>query len=682
MFARGILRSSVHAAGDRIADRYVVELELGRGGGAVTWACRDERTGEAVAVKGMALRGLESWKALELFEREARVLDSLDCPGIPRYVDHFSVDGEGGQRLYLVQALAPGRSLAERIRTGWRTDEAGVRRIAHALLDILAYLHGRTPPVLHRDLKPGNVILDDQQRVWLVDFGSVRDALRAPGELGSTTVGTYGYMAPEQLHGAASPASDLYGLGATLVTLLSGRSPSELPHQRLKLDLSVVPCSPELRTWLAQLLEPAAEDRYTTVDEARTGLADQADGLPLLRGRAWAALAAAAVLAVGGVAVTMRLAPSRQTEAAQFGPVPLLPPIAAASRRPPPSRPGRQVDLPPTGPIAEPRAASDADRLAVEARAIIEAWDGEPGWLDAARKKLAEADAKDPSAVLPMLVHAHLAQVELAAQGTPTPRDLAPAHAWVDRAVARDRKQPEAEVRRAWLHFLGGEVRKARIALQRAQPLPPRGRLLEARLSLSEGRTAEAEAQALAVIRAGGERFVVALAFDVLAEIFASQRMNDATATALRRRIEVTPDSPAAQRALSAFLLAAGDLKGALEAAELARRLRDDAPSRRMLSRVLLTDGSWRLWRDDRPAEAREKLAAAAAADPTFAEAQYALGAALRALAFKEHSAQPLEAARQAFERAVALDPQLRNAQSALEEHHAALAAVAREARH
>ncbi len=672
----------MHAAGDRIADRYVVELELGRGGGAVTWACRDTHSGEAVAVKGMALRGLESWKALELFEREARVLGSLDHPGIPRYVDHFSVDGPSGQRLYLVQALAPGRSLAERLRTGFRTDEAGVRRIAHALLDILGYLHARKPPVLHRDLKPANVILDEAQRVWLVDFGSVRDALRAPGELGSTTVGTYGYMAPEQLHGAASPASDLYGLGATLVTLLSGRSPSELPHQRLKLDLSMVPCSPELRAWLAQLLEPAAEDRYTTVEEARAGFADPPGERPLLHGRALVAVAAAAILAVGGIAVTMRLSPSRPAELGpSFGPVPLLPPIAAASRRPPPSRPGRQIELPPTGPLGEPKAATEADRLALEARAIVEAWDGEPGWLDVAKQRLAQADARAPTAVLPMLVHAHLAQVELAAQGTPTPRDLAPAHGWIDRALARDRKQPEAEVRRAWLHFLSGEVRRARVALQRAQPLPPRGRLLEARLSLSEGRTAEAEAQALAVVRAGGERFVVALAFDVLAEIFASQRMTEATLAALRRRVEVTPDSPAAQRALATFLLSTSDLPGALAAAEQARKLRDDAPSRRMLARVLLTDGAWKLWRDERPAEARDKLAAAVAADPTFAEAQYALGAALRALAFKEHSAQPLEAARQAFERAIALDPQLRTAQSALEEHHAALAAVAREAR-
>jgi eukaryotic-like serine/threonine-protein kinase len=198
-----------------LAAKYRIVGVLGRGGSSVTYEAERLQDGVHVALKELRLSRLDDWKVLELFEREARVLANITHPAIPAYVDQFSVERPEGPVFYLAQQLAPGRSLADRVASGWRADEAEVKRIAEVLLDILDYLHSRLPAVYHRDLKPQNIVREDSGKVWLVDFGSVRDIHRTTSG-GSTVAGTFGYMAPEQLHGVARAESDLYALGATL----------------------------------------------------------------------------------------------------------------------------------------------------------------------------------------------------------------------------------------------------------------------------------------------------------------------------------------------------------------------------------------------------------------------------------------------------------------------------------
>lgn len=264
--------------GDIIAGRYRVERLLGKGGFAATWAARDLQTGREVAAKVLDIRELDDWKSVELFEREARVLSRLEHPGIPRYVDFIapSEAGEGGDaqsRMVLVQELAPGESLDARIEAGWRGTEAEIQQIARQVLGILSWLQSLSPPVIHRDIKPANLIIDDAETVRLVDFGAVRDSLASHTSLGSTVVGTFGYMAPEQFQGAAAPQSDLYALGATLVTLLTHKEPGELGHERMRLDFhDHVSISEPFRDWLDRMLEPVIEDRFANATEALAAL--------------------------------------------------------------------------------------------------------------------------------------------------------------------------------------------------------------------------------------------------------------------------------------------------------------------------------------------------------------------------------------------------------------------------
>ena len=121
---------------------------------------------------------------------------------------------------------------------------------------------------MHRDIKPDNIIRGEDGRLFLVDFGAVRDFSTTMGG-SSTVVGTYGYMAPEQFRGQAVPASDIYAVAATLLHLMTGRSPHELPQAKLKVVFRPhVQAPPALLAWLDRALEPSPEDRFATAAEA------------------------------------------------------------------------------------------------------------------------------------------------------------------------------------------------------------------------------------------------------------------------------------------------------------------------------------------------------------------------------------------------------------------------------
>jgi len=294
----------------------------------VTYEAESLNGPERVAVKELALSRLDDWKVLELFEREARVLALVKHPAVPAYVDHFSIEHAEGPTFYLVQQIAPGYSLAQLVAGGWRADEAQAVSIAEAILDVLDHLHARVPPVYHRDIKPQNVLREDTGKVWLVDFGAVRDVYRSTQVGGSTVAGTFGYMAPEQLRGIARPESDLYGLGATLLYVLSGQAPAEMPQSKLKADFrSRIRVSPAFAAWLDKMLEPAPEERFRSAVQARRALRDptqvpgyRSNNRALVLGGVLAAL----LLSVGAGAMVMKHRAEESTPWA-MGSLPKLP---------------------------------------------------------------------------------------------------------------------------------------------------------------------------------------------------------------------------------------------------------------------------------------------------------------------------------------------------------------------
>ncbi|GAB4215002.1 MAG: serine/threonine-protein kinase [Synechococcales cyanobacterium] len=259
-----------------IVERYAVQRELGRKRGRRTVLCQDLHSQQQVVVKILSFGDALDWDDVRLFEREAGILQHLDHPGIPKYLAHYERPDQ--QQQLLVQTYLPAPSLQQLLDQQHHFREADLRAIAHAVLDILIYLHSYQPPVIHRDLKPSNLLRDQDGTIYLVDFGSVQVKAAAEGST-FTVVGTYGFMPPEQFGGRTVPASDLYSLGATLVTLATGIPPSQLPQQDLRPQFeSLVSLSPGLVRWLQQLLDPRLERRFSSAQEAKQALF-QSDGL-------------------------------------------------------------------------------------------------------------------------------------------------------------------------------------------------------------------------------------------------------------------------------------------------------------------------------------------------------------------------------------------------------------------
>ncbi|UBF29190.1 protein kinase [Kovacikia minuta CCNUW1] len=251
---------------------YQVVRELGRNhlGGRVTYLATDVKTQKSVVIKEFQFaRSGSTWTDYDAHDREIQTLRGLDHPGIPRYLDSFqTLDG-----FCMVQEYKDATSLAE--MRSFSPDE--IKQIAVAALKILAYLQNRVPPVIHRDVKPENILVDDQINVYLVDFGFARVG---DGQVGISSVvkGTLGFMPPEQLFNRQlTEASDLYGLGVTLICLLTNTKSTNVGNliditYRVNFRSLVPKLSAGWVSWLEKMVEPRVEDRYPNAIEALASL--------------------------------------------------------------------------------------------------------------------------------------------------------------------------------------------------------------------------------------------------------------------------------------------------------------------------------------------------------------------------------------------------------------------------
>ncbi len=248
--------------------RYQLQQQLGNNAGRQTWLATDTGTSPAslVILKLLAFSPEMQWEEFKLFEREANILKQLSHPRIPCYRDYFSLDKQAGAGLCwfgLVQDYIAGSSVQQRLDEGRHFTEGEVRSIATQVLEILRYLHGLNPPVIHRDIKPSNLIIAENEQVYLVDFGAVQDTAAAAGAT-FTVVGTTGYAPLEQFWGKAVPASDLYALGATLIHLLTGTPPADLPQRDLRIEFQgQVSINANFVSWIEALTEPDLELRLS-----------------------------------------------------------------------------------------------------------------------------------------------------------------------------------------------------------------------------------------------------------------------------------------------------------------------------------------------------------------------------------------------------------------------------------
>jgi serine/threonine protein kinase len=213
--------------GTVLQKRYQIDRLLGGGGMGMVYLARDQRlSNRPCAIKEMVDHFIDPQQRIEAndyFAREADTLAQLKHAAIPAISDRF----DDQNRHYLVMEYVEGRNLEEEIAVrGGPLPEGLVIDVARQLCDVLAYLHGLTPAIIYRDMKPSNVMLTGNGRVVLVDFGIAR-LFKAQRK--GTMIGTLGFAAPEQYQGVADPRSDLYSLGATLHYVITGRDPEKFP---------------------------------------------------------------------------------------------------------------------------------------------------------------------------------------------------------------------------------------------------------------------------------------------------------------------------------------------------------------------------------------------------------------------------------------------------------------------
>ncbi|NER38110.1 MAG: serine/threonine protein kinase [Oscillatoria sp. SIO1A7] len=283
---------------------YQVIRELGSNlaGGRVTYLATSTESQKQVAIKMFQFASSgASWAAYDAYQREIQVLQGLDCPGIPSYLDSFQTP----TGFCLVQEYKEAESLA--VARQWQPEQ--VKQIAISLLEILVYLQNRIPPVIHRDIKPENILVayresgenlaenpgknraenpgksppknptknPEQIDLYLIDFGFARIG---EGEVAASSIvkGTLGFMPPEQLFNRdLNAASDLYGVGATLICLLTGTKSIDIgnlidSNYRIHFQSLLSKLSQEWIRWLEKMVEPKPKDRFADAAAALEAL--------------------------------------------------------------------------------------------------------------------------------------------------------------------------------------------------------------------------------------------------------------------------------------------------------------------------------------------------------------------------------------------------------------------------
>lgn len=341
-------------AGTVLEGKYRIERVLGKGGMATVYLAHHLVFDEPVAVKEMMV-GVDDDEQRALyvqqFNREAELLSRVQHPSLINIMDFFQY-GEGQ---YIVMTYVPGRTLDQVFQSMQELPTPReVLRWVDQICDVLAYIHQLDPPLIYRDLKPSNIMLDDTGRIWLLDFGIAREA-----DLNSRTstllkgVGTPGYSPPEQFGLSITDVrSDIYALGATMYALLTGQRPPVsvdlmMGEARLELPSGLNPeIPPALDRVIVRMMAPHKDQRFQTIEEAREVLRS----IPLgsTTGGAGASRSGGDTqIPFAAPRERLRRVPAPILEATDSGRLPTSPTLPPAAR-PFPGLPG-PIALPPRG---------------------------------------------------------------------------------------------------------------------------------------------------------------------------------------------------------------------------------------------------------------------------------------------------------------------------------------------
>ena len=250
---------------------YQVIKELGRNreGGRISYLAECKNTQQQVVIKQFRFAQESSWQGFKAYEREIQILQEINHPRIPNYLDSFeTTDG-----FCMVQEYKDAPSLAT--KKSFTPQE--IKQITASILEILVDLQQRLPPIIHRDIKPENILVDAEYQAYLIDFGLARIHNQELA-MSSVIAGTPGFMPPEELFNRPlTKASDLYSVGATAIALITNTPAAKLSDliddsYQFQFQHLLTGINPDFVTWLNKMVAPNLKDRFSNAQAALTEL--------------------------------------------------------------------------------------------------------------------------------------------------------------------------------------------------------------------------------------------------------------------------------------------------------------------------------------------------------------------------------------------------------------------------
>lgn len=251
---------------DIIDGKYTILTQIGKGGMSTVYLARDDRLNKQWAVKEVKKKAKDANddEIIQSAIAEANVMKKLDHPNLPRIVDIINND----DIMYVVMDFVEGRPLDKILEEVNAIDQETVVDWAIQLCEVLLYLHNRKPPIIYRDMKPGNIMLKEDGSIKLIDFGIARE-YKEKNIADTKFLGTKGYAAPEQYggRGQTDQRTDIYCLGITLYHLITGKSPAEPPYE----IYPIRKWNPSLSSGLEHIIDKCTqfdpEERYQNCEE-------------------------------------------------------------------------------------------------------------------------------------------------------------------------------------------------------------------------------------------------------------------------------------------------------------------------------------------------------------------------------------------------------------------------------
>lgn len=255
-------------------NKYNLIKEIGKGGFSTTYLAENQNS-DQYAVKKIKIERDDS-KLLRAIEKEVQFIEKISHPNIPRFFEYFTITDNNYIEINIVQEFIDGENLYQIINNGKNFNQNEVITILLQVAKILEFLHNFDPSVIHRDIKPSNIMINKTGKIFLIDFGAIKEKItfEYTSKSGlSTIIGTQGYMPIEQFEGRANLSSDIYSLGLTAIYLLSKKEPLQLPRKGLKINFeNHINVSKRFSEILEKMIDPDYTLRYKSISQLKKDL--------------------------------------------------------------------------------------------------------------------------------------------------------------------------------------------------------------------------------------------------------------------------------------------------------------------------------------------------------------------------------------------------------------------------